>query len=148
MIVERTLNTGLCYDICLNETIWDCISEDGATVDNLKIDVVKDYWLSIYDNDIDIGVVSFIQKYAKTWEVHIHILPEHRRDYSKKAGLLIEKWAKDVLDGCTITTNVPTIYPNVRKFMLQYGFEDIGLLRKAWLKHGQRNDMFVMSREV
>ena len=146
--VERTLNVGICLDILTDPNIFDSISEDGATIETLKIDVIKDYWLSIEDNEILIGAVQFKQMFNKCWDAHIHILPEHRKEYTKQAGAGIWEWIKDNLNGCLIYTNVPVFCPNVKEFLLAFGFKETGYLTKAWFKNGIQNDMWILTRSV
>ena len=148
MKVERTLDTGYCYEVLTNKHIFDCISEDESTIESLKIDVIKDYWLEITNEGIDIGVFQMKQVFAKCYEAHIHILPEHRRDYTNEAGKLILKWIKDNLKQCLIVTKVPALYPNVKEFLLRNGFEQTGLLPNAWNKHNKQHDMWILTRGV
>ena len=119
----RTLNTGYCYDILLNKDIFDCISEDGAYIKSLDVDVIKDFWLELTDEKINIGVLQLKQIYAKTWEAHIHILPKMRKKYSKESGIAIWKWVEENLSGCTILVKIPSLYPNVINFVSQFDFE-------------------------
>ena len=44
MIVQRTLDVGACLTILTNPEIFDLISEDGATFNDLDVDVIKHYW--------------------------------------------------------------------------------------------------------
>lgn len=148
VVCRRTYDVGFCYDVLTNKEIFECISEDGATVDSLNIDVVKDYWLEIVDCGVDIGVFQLKQTFNKCWEAHIHILPQHREKYTQDAGDKIWSWVEDNLKEGLIVTNVPKLYPNVREFLLKFGFEDSGCLKNAWFKNGQQHDMWILTRGI
>ena len=148
VVCRRTYDVGYCYDILTNKEIFNCISEDTATLDSLNIDVMKDYWLEIVDFGVDIGVFQLKQTFNKCWEAHIHILPEHREEYTEEAGQKIWSWVEDNLKEGLIVTNVPKLYPNVREFLLRFGFEDSGCLKNAWFKNGQQHDMWILTRSI
>lgn len=148
LIVQRTLDVGICLAVLTNPKIFDAISEDGATIEDLKVDVIKDYWLSIIDGDLEIGVVQFKQIFNKCYDSHIHILPEFRKEYTEKSGKLIWKWIEQHLKGCLLYTNVPVFCPNVKEFLIGFGFKETGYLKKAWLKNGKQNDMWILTRSV
>ena len=57
MIVQRTLDVGVCLSILTNSEIFDLISEDDATFNDLTVDVINHYWLSIHDEEL-IGVAN------------------------------------------------------------------------------------------
>ena len=146
--VERTLDVGICLDILLNESIFNAISEDGATVEHLDIDVIKDYWLKI-ESDLEvIGVVQFKSMFNKCYDSHIHILPSHRKHYSIPAGEEIIKWCEENISGSLLYTNVPAFCENVKMFLLKFGFSERGTLPNAWKKNGEMNDMTILTRGV
>ncbi len=144
--VERTFDVGLLLDILTNKDIFDSISEDGATVEDLDFDVIKNIWVSISANGKNIGVAQFRQVFNKTYDCHIHILPEDRKKYSIKAGKSLVEWCDENLKDSLLYTNVPVFCESVRNFLLKNGFNDTGFLEKAWLKNGVRNDMWVLTR--
>lgn len=148
MKVDRTLDVGECLIILTNPDIFDSISEDGATFDDLKVDVLKDIWLRVVVDDQLIGVVQFRHVFSKAYESHIHILTEHRKAYSKLAAESILNWCSEYISGSTLFAYVPEFCGNVKRFLLRHGFEDTGTIPKAWLKAGKLNDMTILSRGV
>lgn len=148
LICQRTLDTGYCYEILTNKQIAKCISEDGATLENLDIDVIKDYWVEFIDGDIEIGVAQFKQVFNRCYEAHIHVLHEHRKEYTEKVGIKLWKWVEDNLKKGTVVTKVPTLYPNVREFLLKFKFEETGILKNAWRKNSKQHDMWIFSRGI
>tara|TARA_R110002020_G_C15911910_1_gene742045 strand:- start:178 stop:639 length:462 start_codon:yes stop_codon:yes gene_type:complete len=146
--IERTLDVGVCLDILTDKYIFDSISEDGATFKTLKVDVINDYWLTIKNTDGFIGVVQFKQKFNKCYDCHIHILKEHRKESSLDAGAKILDWCKENLKGSLLYTNIPEFCPNVKNFLLNFGFVENGVLHKAWFKNGKAHNMNILTREV
>lgn len=144
--VERTLDVGLCLEILTNKVIFDSISEDGANVEHLNIDVINNYWCGIYDGKTEIGVIQFKPMFHKCFDAHIHILPKHRLKYTELAGVKIWEWIRANLPGSLIVTHVPSYCESVKKFLIKCGFEQVGHLEKAWLKDGEQNDMVIFSR--
>lgn len=145
--VKRTLDVGLCLDILTNKHIFDSISEDGFDVEHLKVDVINNYWLGIYEKNEVIGVLLLKQIFSECHEIHIHILKEHRK-YAKRAGVAIIEWCSQNIPNNTLYTNIPVIYKNVKYFVLSLGFKEAGLIPKVWKKNGEMNDMYIFTRTV
>ena len=148
MIVERTLDVGIILSILTNKEVFDAISEDTATFNDIHIDVIKDYWLKITVENQVIGVVQFKQMFNKCYDSHIHILPWYRKKHSIDSGKEIIKWCKNNLSGCLLYTNVPVFCENVKRFLISFDFIEQGILPNAWSKNGVMNDMSIMTREV
>jgi len=144
----RTLDVGFCLDILTNEDIFDAISEDGATVDDLNIDVINQLWVRVEADGLGIGVVQFKRIFNQCFDAHIHILPEYRKEHTKESGAKIWQWVEDNLKGCLIYTNVPVFCPNVREFLIGFGFKETGYLDKAWSKNGKQNDMWILTKRA
>ena len=144
MIVERTLNTGLCMNIIHDFEVFEAISEDNAPP--VRVDVLGDIWLQIVSDEQPIGCVQLIQKTSCSYDSHIHILPKYR-EQSVEAGLEIWKWIEKNLSG-TIYATVPEFCKNVIKFLTKFDFKITGKIKKAWLKNNERHDLIILSREV
>ena len=143
MMVQRTLNTGLCMNIIHDDKIFEAISEDGAPP--VRVNVLDDIWLEvIYENAL--GVVQLVQKTSCSYEAHIHILPEHR-DKSIEAGHKIWEWITDNLNGVIYST-VPVFCGHVLDYLRSFDFQVTGRIPQAWLKDNERHDLVIMSREV
>ena len=148
MIAKRTLDVGLCLDILTNETVFEAISEDDATFENLKVNVLDDYWVSMEINNAIVGVAQFKQMFNKCFDCHIHILPEHRKQHSMNAGSALLAWCKDNLAGCLLFTTIPEFCPNVVAFLKAFDFKESGTLEKAWKKNGKQNNMTILTRRI
>jgi len=143
--VTRTLDVGLCLSVLTMPDIFDSISEDGATFNDLKVDVVDQYWLSVFDKGLLLGVVQFKPTTSSCYESHIHIIKKHRKKYAKEAGEAILKWCKDNLKG-TLYAHTPSYCENVIKFLRSFHFQDTGLMPSAWKKNGKLNDLIILTR--
>tara|TARA_R110002096_G_scaffold389756_1_gene584199 strand:- start:19 stop:465 length:447 start_codon:yes stop_codon:yes gene_type:complete len=148
MIVDRTLDVGICLEVLSDAYIFDSISEDTATIESIKVDVINDYWLKIEVEDRVIGVVQFKQVFNKCFDSHIHILKEFRKEHSNDAGDLILNWCYENITGSLLYTNVPDFCDNVKRFLLSFGFTEQGILSNAWFKNGKQNNMTILTREV
>ena len=147
MIIERIFDVKKCLDILTEDYMFDSISEDGATFEDLKVDVVNHYWLGIYENIDLIGVLLLRPIFSECFDIHIHILKEYRKHF-KIAGLAIIEWCKKNTPGKTLHTNVPVFCKNVRYFVLSLGFKEAGVIPSVWKKNGIMNDMSIFTRTV
>ena len=145
---ERTLNTGLCLGILMESQIFDAISEDGATVNDVRVDIFDEYWVELTNGDLIIGVAQFKPMFNQCFDSHIHILPDFRRDYSMLAGEALINWCKENLKGCLLFTTIPEFCPNVVNFLKAFDFEESGRLKGAWKKNGKQNDMTILTRSL
>ncbi|MES0327446.1 MAG: DUF2824 family protein [Gammaproteobacteria bacterium] len=136
-----------CLDILTDDHMFDSISEEGATYDDLKVDVVNNCWLGIYEGVDLIGVFLLRQIYSECYDVHIHILKEYRK-YWMSAGKAIIEWCKQNIPNKTLHTNVPVFCKNVRYFVLSLGFKEAGVIPSVWKKNGKMNDMSIFTRLV
>ena len=88
MKVDRLYDVSMAIAVVSHETIFDEISEDGATIADVNFDVLNQIWLCVEHEDRVIGVVQMSPKTSMVLDSHIHILPEHRA-HSKEAGKAI-----------------------------------------------------------
>ena len=146
MIVERIFDVKKCLDVLMDVDMFNSISEDGATFDDIHVDVINNYWLSIYDNEL-LGVFQIKPMTSSCYEVHIHIIKHHRKKHSKESGEKIIKWCKDNLKG-TLYAQTPSYCKNVIKFCESLGFLNTGFIPKAFYKNGTLNDLTILTRLI
>ena len=147
MKIERIFDVKKCLDILTDDHMFESISEDGATFEDLKVDVIGNYWLGIYEGDDLIGVLLLRPIYSECFDIHIHILKEHRK-HGKRAGVAVINWCKENIPNKTLHTNIPVFCKNVRYFVVSLGFKEAGVIPKVWKKHGKMNDMSIFTRTV
>ena len=148
LTVQRTMDVGYCLKILTRPEIEATIKEDNATEDDLKIDVINDFWVEFLDGDIELGVAFFHPIYGACFDAHIHVLPEFRQEYSMRIGKALWQWVEDNLKDSLVMTHIPTIYENVRSFLLANEFKQVGILEKAFLKEGKKQDMWILTKRV
>ena len=147
LIIERIFDVKKCLDILTDKLIFDSISEDGATFDDLTVDVVNHYWLGIYEGIDLIGVLLLKQIYSECYDVHIHILNEFRKHW-RAAGAAIIEWCKKNIPNTMLHTNIPVFCKSVEYFARSFGFKEAGIIPKVWKKNGKMNDMYIFTRTV
>lgn len=148
LIASRTLNVGDCLNVLLDKKIFDSISEDGATINDLRVDVFDEYWVDLKVGGLLVGVAQFKPIFNKCFDSHIHILPKYRKEYSIHAGKALIEWCKEHLGGCLLLTTVPEFCPNVVSFLKAFEFEESGLLKGAWKKNGKQHNMTILTRSL
>ena len=145
---ERTLHVGEILDVLTNDIIFDAISEDGATFNDLRVNVIDDYWVDLRVDGVLIGVTQFKPIFNKCYDIHMHVLPEHRKLHSLSAGKAVIDWCGDNINGCILYATVPMLCQNVVNFMKGFGFNVTGEIPLAWKKNGVQNNMIILTRSV
>ena len=145
IVVDRTLDIGLCLSILAEPEIWETISEDTATIDNNIPDVINDMWLAIYADKKVIGVCHLHQKYLNTVQAHIQILKRHR-EFSISAGECIIKWIKTNTEYKNIYTEVPSLYSNVIAFLKNYNFKEVGEIKDCYTKEQKTYNTYIYQK--
>lgn len=138
---ERTFDIALVWQIINHPEIMECISEDGLNQHNP--DVIREFWVAIFNDQDVIGIYNIHQIYSKTWQIHAHILPQHR-DYAKESGRVILRWALGHIQFNKLQAIIPDLYPNVYHFTLGQGFKDEGLMRESYFKNGDLYDQHIL----
>lgn len=117
--------------VLFHPVIFDAISEDGAPQQ-----IPQAHYLGGYVDDVCVGVVlvNFLSRHAA--DVHIQVLPEHRKQHALTLGLEAKRWLFDY--GMEkLVAQIPFCCENVKNFALKIGFQVEGINRKRWLKKGQ-----------
>lgn len=143
--VTRTYDTELIKSILLEPCLWDTIAEDGQVKDDFEPAVEDECWLLMTHDETVIALYNYHTKNAITVEIHAHVLPEHRKKFSKATGAAALRWL--------ITTNpqyqkviaqIPHIYRNVMEFACSFGFIIEGINRLSYLKNGEIIDQWML----
>ena len=132
----------------MDSQIFDAISEDGATVNDVRVNIFDEYWVELTSGDVVIGIAQFKPMFNKCFDAHIHILPEYRKTHSLDAGSALIEWCEEHLKGCLLFTTIPEFCPNVVSFLTSFGFKESGKLQGAWKKNGKQNDMTILTRGI
>ena len=128
-------------------SMFDDVSEDNTKESCVDFDLNKNIWLSC-DN---YKAIFQIQAFNRTaLDIHCYVKKEHR-SRSKEFGLLALRWIKEHAPSMysKVITQVPSIYPHVKKYVKSLGFEHEGTYKKAFTKNNQVWDfwLFGLNRE-
>lgn len=146
MIAQRTFDIKLINSIMFHPEIFDCVSEDNQDVGSQEFDVNADCWVSMMVDDKCIGVYNMHPLNSATLEAHAHILPEYRKAHSNNSIVKMFEW---ILNECPemyqkFIVNIPSIYPNVKRFCLRNGFTNEGVNRLSHRKNGDLCDIHML----
>lgn len=145
MNAYRTLDVGICLDILTEKQMFEDISEEGATFNDLKVNVIDDYWVALELNNELVGVAQFKPISSCCYESHIHILGKHRKEHAINAGTELIKWCEENLEG-SLHVRTPSYFKGVVKYLESFGFIVVGEIEKAWRKNGKLNSMIILHR--
>lgn len=100
--------------------------------------------LTAYVDGEPIGCLVTHWETSTTLQVHIQILPEHRKRHAMKAAQAFRQWLWDNTPAHKITAHIGACYPNVIKFAAAIGFEVEGVNKESLLKDGFYHDQIIM----
>ena len=122
--------------------IWETVAEGDIDINDLVIDNYGTKWLLIEDDVEVIAIYALEAVNSVCVDIHAHVLPVHRKKYSRETGLAALKWIKDNVPRCKkVVAGAPDIYPNVSRFLLSFGFKHEGVNRKSHFKNGELRDV-------
>lgn len=146
MIVTRCYDVDVIRSIMSHPDIYDRIAEDGTPERQDFIpDMISFAYLAGVVNAEPIGVFVLHPVNGVTWECHVQVLPEYRKDYAHEFGEKCVEYCWE-LGVSKLVAQIPFLYPNVKDFALRQGFELEGINRKSYLKNGQLYDQWYLGR--
>lgn len=140
---DITTDKALIKSILMNEEIFKAIKDDGFS-GSFEPDIENETWVSITVNDKCIGVYNFHGRGVITCEIHAHILPEYRKEFSLESGLKILQWFVKYFKYRKLVAQVPFCHPNVKAFCLANGFKEEGINKGSYLKNGELLDQWYL----
>lgn len=144
-IIDSILNTpeiyqminGIAYTKPINKLYREELQEKGFK------------FLSVYLNNVLIGLFSFREVTNLCTEAHIHILPEyHKKGYGKEAVKQGLGWFNENTSTKQIITYVPSNCIHVLKFMNDNQFVACGLIPKSIIYKTELVDLYLFQRGV
>lgn len=144
VLVARCYDCDVVRAILTHPDIYDRIAEDGTPLreDFIPSMIGAAYVVGIVGAE-PIGIVMYHPINVITWECHVQVLPEYRAEFAKEFAQKAIQWAWD-MGVQKLVAQIPFLYPNVRDFGLNVGFEVEGINRKSYLKNGQLHDQWYM----
>ena len=128
-LIERVLST---------PCIAEAISEDGAEVSEMAIEVQGELWVNVWDRlGNTVAIYNLHMHNSVTVEIHAHVLPEYRKEHSYATGMVVLAWFRDNYpDFKKIIAQIPANCGNVVSFIERFGFRQEGVNRLSYLKNG------------
>lgn len=147
--IERTLDKELIQSILTDEMIWDAIAEDGQEKDLFEVDLEKNIFLMVNDEEVCIGIYILHVFNGCTLQIHANMLTEYREAFATESGEKVLEWFRDSGPEkyTKLMAYIPAIYPHVYHFTMNRGFKDEGLLTNAYRKKGQLHDIHILGLE-
>ncbi len=122
----------------------DDVIEDGTGHDCFVVDVESDCWL-----ELDGCGYMHVSAYNRTTlDIHPYIL-KNKRKQSIECGRASLKWVADNAPKMykKIISQVPSIYPHIKRYTKGLGFEHEGTYKNCFTKNGQLYDLWLFGLE-
>jgi hypothetical protein len=142
MIITRSYD-----EAAIKQAVMSMINdviEDGTAVDCFELDVNQDCWL-----DLEGCGYMHVSAYNRTTlDIHPYILKESRYK-SLECGKASLKWVADNAPDMykKIISQVPSIYPHIKKYTERLGFKHEGTNTHSFTKNGQLYDLWLFGIE-
>ena len=121
MKIERTRDMRLVRKILTSPAIWKTIG-GNPTVKCVPSNRDGFIYLTSFIEGEPIGVLIVHPKGLHEYIVHMNLLPEYRKTYSKEFGKAAYNWILTNLDVKKLIAEIPFEYPNVKDYALSLGF--------------------------
>lgn len=145
MRISRTFDPRVVKSVMLCPEIWETVAEDDQLPEMFEPEMEADCWLNVLRGTSLIGLYNVHPHNSVTLEIHAQILPEYREGYAKDSSRLVLQW---VLDNAPeyekVIAQIPTLYPNVKQFTLNAGFQEEGINRLSYRKNGKIYDQWLL----
>jgi len=133
----------------LMASLWEETCEDGANYREYSPSV-KDLWVEFLDGDKSIGAIRLRQWNGVTLQMCVNIRKECRKDYAKYVPSAIHKWIKGNVDSKfkKVVAFIPSYFGNVLAFAKGAGWDEEGIMQKAFQKNGDLHNIHVFGKKI
>ena len=136
--MEIRTNRDDAYKVLSDPEIYATIAEDGV----VGIPMPEDFlYVCGYVPDL-IGCFILHEQNCITYECHVQVLPEYRKEYAYDFGKRVIEWTWENTRARKIVAQIPFLYPNVRDFALDMNFQIEGINKQSYLKDGEVFDQW------
>jgi len=146
MIIKRTNDHELIRRIWIHPEIYTLTIDDGCPKDPQNLimpDLTNSYCLIGVENPDIIGLFVFIPFNHCTVIGHMMVLPEHRGDISRRAGLSAINWIKENTKYTKIIGFTPDCNVAALRYIEKLGFKQEGCLSKSYLRDGKYHNQII-----
>ena len=134
LTVRPTANLDDIKAVLSHPAIWDVIASDGMPGPDEFDWSLYDKWLSIGGNvDGKPVAIMMFHPFLDGDKLHIHVLPEFRKEHARNFAEQALKWA-----AYPLYADIPDIYPNVQRFTESFGFVHIDRFYSGRSKNGDQ----------
>lgn len=145
MVAERTFDADLIAWIMTIPEIWDAVSEDGMSTSDFTPEVYNECWISVKVGETLVALYNYHAHNSITVEIHVHVIPEHRKEHAVLATFAALQWLLDnEKQYKKVVIQIPEIYKHARYFSARFGFILEGTNRKSFIKNGNIVDRWLM----
>lgn len=133
MRVVESANLDAIREVLSHPDIWPAITIDSEP-DPEKFDFsIYLRWKAIigYVDEKPMAVM-FYHALNDGQQLHIHVLPDYRKQYAREFAEKALAWASYPL-----YAEIPDEFPNVQKFAASFGFEPVSIFHSPYKRHGE-----------
>lgn len=139
-----------CVDL-IKSTVAPLVSdivEDGTSHDLLDIDTERDCWLACYVDGDYCGLFQVAAYNRTTLDMHCYII-KSKRSSSRECGIMAVRWVKENSPDIykKIITQVPSIYPHIKRYVERLGFTLEGTYTSSFTKNGELHDLWLFGQD-
>ncbi len=145
MNIVQLYDPNIIRSIMMHDDILPTIIDDTWGGQAFQPDTQKEIFLGcVVDGDL-IGIYRLHWVTGVTLQGHAHILKKYRKEHSILSCKTVMRWVLDHLATCKkVDCLVPSVYPNVRQFLVACGFTEEGVSRSSFLLNGQLHDRHLL----
>lgn len=145
MNIVQLYDIDLIRGVMLHPDILPTIIDDTWNGVAYHPDIANEIYLGVEVDGKLAGVYRLHWISGVCLQGHAHILPDYRKEYSKKSCHAVMKWLVKHVRACQkVDCSVPSVYPNVKQFLAACGFTEEGVSRKSFMLDGQLHDQWLM----
>ena len=126
-------------------TMIDDVIEDGTSHDCFTVNTDQDCWLELDG----CGYMHVLAHNRTTLDIHPYILAS-KRSKSIECGKASIKWVSENAPTMykKLISQVPSIYPHIKKYTERLGFEHEGTYKRSFTKNGHLYDLWLFGLEI
>lgn len=124
------------------------VVEDDTNDSCFDVDTDQDCWLELNEGNVFYGYMHVSAYNRTTLDIHPYILKSQRKK-SIQCGKTSLKWVDDnaPIMYRKLISQVPSIYPHIKKYTELLGFTHEGTYKNSFTKNGQRHDLWLFGIE-
>lgn len=128
--------------------MWERSSAEGQNKETFYVMPKQgDIFVKAFIDGVPAGFYYLHPLTECAYQIHANILLQYR-SYSKALSNGIIDWCKQSLPAKTLVAHIPEVYQDVYRHTLSMGFDDVGFIPNAAIKHGEPVGVHVLARGI